>query len=138
MHNNQQSGLTLVEMITSLTIMALAATLVVNVSVTQSSKLVMNEAVTQFAVDLRRSRQLALGANKAVSVHLSKSGYQINALALSRDWPKGMIIAQQTRLTEIRFLPAPTLDAYEVVFNHGNATKTVSIAPLTGKVTIHD
>ncbi|MEL7485974.1 MAG: prepilin-type N-terminal cleavage/methylation domain-containing protein [Pseudomonadota bacterium] len=134
----QQRGLTLLEMIVALAIVSLATTIIANASISRSSRFVLSKTATEFAVDLRRSRQLARNANRAVVVSFYERGYYVRALDLEKSWPKGVEIETLQNPSEITFSPSPTLDRHEFVLRVRDRTATVSVAPLTGEVLIRD
>lgn len=131
----EQSGLTLLELLITLSILSLAAGVIVSAINTRSPRYAVHQTAEQLVADLKRARLEAQKTNEPVSVLFADTYYEISGSDLRRTPPNGVEI----RLTgadedAITFSTAFAHPGGKITIEKGKASAVVVVHPITGKV----
>ena len=129
-----QSGLTLVELLITLTILSL----VMGVSSAWLQRslpaLSVRANLSTLESDLKQARLRSQTQGVNVVIEMSKHGYEIAALDLSRSFPPSLEIIRDEAVPLI-YAEDGTGPAGSITLKKGRAYGTISFDPLTGKIT---
>ena len=137
-----QSGITLVEVLAVLVIIALATTLTLPRIISNSSAGNLDWTAERLVADLRRSNIEARSQARAVVVEIGEGGYAIDAISIRRAWGGEVSASWQQRgrddwLEMSRLeLTGRTLGREEVRIRlrRDRHVRDIVIEPLTGRV----
>ena len=131
----QQVGLTLLELLITLSILSLAAGVTVSAINARSPRYAVHQTAEQLVTDLKRARLEAQKTGKAVSVRFADNQYEVSAWELQRTPPHGVSIRLSGADQDvIAFSSVFAHLGGEVRIEKGNASAVVIVRPITGKV----
>lgn len=135
---NEQSaerGVTLLEMLITLTIVLLSVGVVGAGVSARAPQLVVDRAADALVVDLKRARLAAQTSGAPVIVSAGARGYEIPTLSIDRAFPEGLA-ARWNGEEKFQILIGSGLDqqAAAIVLRKGRAQSRVEVAPVSGRI----
>jgi len=135
-NRSAEAGLTLVETLIAVAILSLATGVAGGVIGALSPRLVVERAVDQLLVDLKRARLEAETAGTPVVLRIEPDGYVVNALKLERKFQSGISVHwENDELNAFAFNPGFAQLGSAITLTKGRYAAEVSIAPVSGRIT---
>lgn len=130
-----QRGVTLFEMLVALSILSMSAGVAAAAIARASPRLAVDRTADTLVLDLKRARLLAETSGAPVTVRADINGYDIPALKVARDYPRGLIVAWNGEdAFEVSIGGGLDQAAAEILLSKGNSEARVSVAPVTGRI----
>jgi len=94
---SSEQGMTLFELLITLTIYATIASFVGVALSSSVSQRAFNHSIEQLEDDLKRAQLWSRAADETTIIDLTATGYRIDALTTERDWPGGVDVVWRVR-----------------------------------------
>ncbi len=129
-----QRGLTLLELLITLSVLSFAMLIASNAIGAGSNRLAVEQAAERLISDLKKARLIAEKSGDNVALYGTEIGYEIPALSLSRDGGGKVAYNWSVKDREIRFSPRFAALGGKVVITKGERRAVIFVHPITGKI----
>ena len=134
--NSAQTGITLVELLICLSILAMLAGMS-SVGIRHALPgLALKQASATLKKDLQRARLKSLSDLAPVEILFTETGYEIETLTIDRTWPTGLFI--DADIEKVSFANGLPSGAHLITLTKAEYSTNIIIAPLTGRITRDD
>ncbi len=134
--NSSQAGITLVELLICLSILAMLAGMS-SVGIRNALPgLALKQASATLKKDLQWARLRSLSELAPVKILFTETGYKVEALTIDRAWPTGLFF--DADIETVSFANGLPSGAHLITLTKAEHSTRITIAPLTGRVTRDD
>ncbi|MEO0400703.1 MAG: prepilin-type N-terminal cleavage/methylation domain-containing protein [Pseudomonadota bacterium] len=134
----RQRGVTLMELLIVLAIMALATGLAAPVMRSSAETRAFDNGVKLLVSDLRRVRDAAERQGTVSDVELTEAGYRTQDGDLDREWPRGFKVIATPNSDFVRLGGTPWSVGSTIAVTDGTRHRIITIEPFIGRIESDD